>query len=245
MYDIVNVNTLPGFENVNENYTIDIYGVLRAGDKILKQGDNGKGYKGAQLFIRSNKRGVKSKSKHVYIHRLVALAFVDNPDNKPEVDHDNCIRDDNRANNLKWVDRIENMNNPITKQNMIGMNSNGKCYVYDFMCNFIGEFESLLQASAYTKTTARIDRKVGKYFFLSVNDVRRIPEINKKCKANSIVITQIYTREKHYFYSNREARRFFNGMVNITDCIKYDATLYGLYKVRNLNYKKLIDSLDL
>lgn len=245
MYEIVNVNTLPGFENVNDNYTVDSFGIVRAGDKVLKVADNGKGYKIVSFYIKTDKRNTKHRYKRVYIHRLVALAFVKNKDNKPEVDHDNGIKDDNRAINLKWVDRIGNMNNPITKEKMQGINSNGKCYVYDFMCNFIGEFESLLQASNYTNTCGKIDSKVGKYFFLGVNDARLIPKINKKCKANSIVITHIYTNEKHYFYSNREARRFFDNHVNITNAIKYDATLYGLYKVRNLNYKKLIDSLDL
>ena len=38
----------------------------------------------------------------VYIHRLVALAFISNPDNKPTVDHINRIRTDNKANNLRW-----------------------------------------------------------------------------------------------------------------------------------------------
>ena len=46
----------------------------------------------------------------IYIHRLVAKMFVDNPDNLPEVNHKNENRLDNRAENLEWVTRKENYN---------------------------------------------------------------------------------------------------------------------------------------
>ena len=52
------------------------------------------------------------------VHRMVAMAIVENPDSKPYVDHidTNCLN--NRADNLQWVTHAENMNTPITKRNM-------------------------------------------------------------------------------------------------------------------------------
>ncbi len=44
-----------------------------------------------------------------YIHRLVAFAFKENPDNLPEVDHKDYIKHNNFAYNLKWTTRKENM----------------------------------------------------------------------------------------------------------------------------------------
>ena len=56
------------------------------------------------------------KYKRKAIHRLVALAFIPNPSNKPDIDHINAIKNDNRAVNLHWVTKTGNMNNPLTRK---------------------------------------------------------------------------------------------------------------------------------
>jgi len=50
----------------------------------------------------------EDKVKDSYVHRLVCLAFLINPKNKPTVNHINSIRDDNRLTNLEWNSYSEN-----------------------------------------------------------------------------------------------------------------------------------------
>lgn len=54
------------------------------------------------------------KSKRIGTHRLVALHFIPNPDNKPMVDHIDGNRDNNKAENLRWVTNQENIKNETT-----------------------------------------------------------------------------------------------------------------------------------
>lgn len=53
----------------------------------------------------------EKKRTHHTISRLLALQYIPNPENKPEVDHINRNPSDNRLCNLRWFTRIENANN--------------------------------------------------------------------------------------------------------------------------------------
>ena len=71
------------------------------GELILTPSLVGRGYHVVKVSD-----GIHSKRK--LVHRIVAEAFIPNPENKPQIDHINRIKTDNRVENLRWVTNSEN-----------------------------------------------------------------------------------------------------------------------------------------
>lgn len=83
---------------------------------------------------------LKNNHRHdCLVHRLVALAFMPNPDNLPIVDHGNGVRWDNRVDNLKWSNQSNNVQSAFDSGRKVVP---GKSVdQFDINGNFIKRFE--------------------------------------------------------------------------------------------------------
>lgn len=116
---------IEGYEGL---YQVSNLGRIRSLDRYDKRGWKIKGKIMNPQYRNGYLRIGLSGSKYLMcsVHRLVAEAFLPNPDNKPHINHINTVRDDNRVwinedgsidydkSNLEWCTRMENNNNPLT-----------------------------------------------------------------------------------------------------------------------------------
>lgn len=133
----------------------DSHGGIVWREKILKQNFDKDGYVRVSIKIGKNHKTKK-------VHRLVAQAFIPNPENRPQVNHKNFDKSDNRVENLEWNTAKENNNHLIqsgrrkpSKRNKL---SKDKAY----------EIRRLLQGSDLTF------REIGAMFNVSISAVNHV-----------------------------------------------------------------------
>ena len=97
------------YEGQETDYSVSTEGEVRKDttNYILSQSSQ-QDYKFVGLII-------NGKQKRMRVHRMVALTFIDNPDNKPYVNHINGNRSDNNVDNLEWVTPSENTQHAVEK----------------------------------------------------------------------------------------------------------------------------------
>ncbi len=92
-----------------ENYSISDTGLVMntKSGRLLKPKNTYDGYCEVRIYKDKN------NSKYVRVHRLVALAFVPNPDDLETIVHINGNKKDNRVENLRWLSRYAAQKKPI------------------------------------------------------------------------------------------------------------------------------------
>lgn len=103
----MSLKNIKGYEGL---YQIDeignVYSIIQTSSRrkrILKPHQNAQGYLKVNLY---DLNGVCKKK---YVHRLVAEAFIPNPENKPNINHIDCNVKNNNVNNLEWCTQSENI----------------------------------------------------------------------------------------------------------------------------------------
>lgn len=214
--------TVEGFNN----YEISNYGNLKnkVTGRYKKLTTNKEGY------IRTSiSNGEKTVS--IAVHRLVALAFIDNPDNKPIVNHKDSNRANNIASNLEWATASENAKHMVEQGNSIDKNgtANPMSLLTEEQVLEIRAFDgsSTELASKFNVSTNAIDKvRVGD----SYKNVggRILPKgsrnsINAHAIHRKLTDNQVYDirfSEQYANISNRELAKIFNIGKSTIECIK-------------------------
>lgn len=99
-----------------EQYLVSTDGLVKnkKSQRVLKSTTDKSGY----LYYVLCRKNVR---KTIKAHRLVALTFIPNPENKPAIDHIDGNKTNNLVSNLKWVTNKENTNNPITIKRLLNV----------------------------------------------------------------------------------------------------------------------------
>lgn len=159
---------LQGFDNMYVLYINgDIYS--KYSKRFIKPKTNHKGY----IYFGLRKNG---RQHSVFQHRLIAEHFIDNPYKKTQVNHINCIKSDNRVENLEWVTQSENQ---------LHAYKNGKVAAYK---NKFGKDHNQSKEIVIIKETSIINfeniSRASDYLNCSVQAVSMVLRgINKTCKG--------------------------------------------------------------
>ena len=133
---------------------------------------------------------INLNNRPLMVHRLVAKAFIPNPNNLPEVNHKDKNIHNPKADNLEWCTRKENLNDSYSTMSPVRNFNTCKLYKDGIP---IGDFKSITKASEYAK----------KYFQASESSLSKY----LKCKNIEIIPDN---KTGNYEYKNHTCQKSYN-----------------------------------
>lgn len=131
-------------------------------EKIRKLSNHKVAGKNGYLIVGLSKNNI---TKSMLVHIIVAKSFIKNPHSKPQVNHKNGIKSDNRVSNLEWVTASENQKHALKMGLQIipsgsaspmygrtgGLNNSSKKIIQIDDNKIVQKFNSIVEASLKTK----------------------------------------------------------------------------------------------
>lgn len=199
--------------------------------KYLKGQISNSGYLNYNLSLTPNNK------KRYYAHRLVALMFLDNKYNYPEVNHKDGNKLNNNMNNLEWVTAKQNIQHSLE----LGLNSNHKkVYQFNKQLQLVNIFQSIAEAGRQGFNTAMIQQELmnksktltlGYYWNNSENNDFQI--ITTQNTGKSVQIQQLDLQNNIiavYDSMGQAARAIGGNHSHISECCRGKIKTYKGYR---------------
>lgn len=196
------------------------------------------------LFVNLAIPSVNGKrTKQEYIHRLVALAFIPNPKNLPQVNHKDRNKRNNSVDNLEWVTQEENCNHYRECKSDVRTKTSG-CFgtLYENTTP-VKRFRSIIQAKKFCKT--RFNCSLTFCHGVYVNIAKRVLYVlDGSPKTAEDIWVQIKEDESQYLKEQMaliQSQKGFRGIVTDTITNKVIGTYNSIREANealSCNFKK-------